>query len=142
MPPKQLGAGSRPRHTRTRVEIEEIVDAERDRDDERLADFNAIYAGEDVDAVGAERREERHVQVVQRPSSKMDDPIQCRKNPGQPGTTTEVLPHLRSTPSARDARDDRNRQLVSPSDVEDVVQEPSTIADRKDSSAERKLANS
>lgn len=47
-------------------EVEEVVGDEREGDDKRLRDLNPIDAGKDIDAVGRERREKRHIDVVKR----------------------------------------------------------------------------
>ena len=45
-------------------EVEDVVDEDEESDYEGLENFKAIYAGEDVDAVGAENSEGGHVGVV------------------------------------------------------------------------------
>ena len=45
--------------------VKGVVDDEEDCYDERLRDFDAVYAGEDVDAVGAEDGDGGHVDVVE-----------------------------------------------------------------------------
>ena len=42
-------------------EVEGVVEQEEEGDDEGLGDFDAVYAGEDVDAVGAEDGDGGHV---------------------------------------------------------------------------------
>lgn len=45
--------------------VQQVVERDRQGDDERLADLDAVDTGEDVDAVGREGRQERHVEVVE-----------------------------------------------------------------------------
>ncbi len=45
-------------------EIEKVIQEDENRDDEGLEDFDAIYSGKDVNAVGAEDGEGSHVDVV------------------------------------------------------------------------------
>ncbi len=45
-------------------EVEAIVEDEEGGDDEGLGDFDAVYAGEDVDAIGAEDGDSGHIYIV------------------------------------------------------------------------------
>lgn len=45
-------------------EVEAVVQNEECGDDEGLGDFDAVYAGEDVDGVGAEDGNTGHVNIV------------------------------------------------------------------------------
>ena len=46
-------------------EVQNIVEDEEEGDHEALGDFDAVYAGEDVDAVGAENGNCGHVDIVE-----------------------------------------------------------------------------
>ena len=62
----QLDAGKAAGLTGLWVEVEDIVDAQRESNDEGLADLNTINAGKNVDAVDAKGREEQDEEVVER----------------------------------------------------------------------------
>jgi hypothetical protein len=51
--------------------VQEVIQDYRERDDKGLANFRAIDTGEDVNAVGAECGQERHIDVVEWTSKRM-----------------------------------------------------------------------
>jgi hypothetical protein len=88
---------------------EEIVESDRQGDDECLSDLNTVDPGEDVDRVGGERGEEQEVDVIDWTWSQRGDgscsprsmtcapsqparPIFCRQVPSVLGRTTDVSP--------------------------------------------------
>ena len=51
--------------TQTSIEGHDIEDDDTEGDDDALADLKTIDAGQDVDGVGAEHRQESHVNIVE-----------------------------------------------------------------------------
>lgn len=60
---EEMGVGGRVRVWG--CEVEEIVEGEEEGDDDALGDFDAVDAGEHVDALGAEHGNAGHVEVVE-----------------------------------------------------------------------------
>lgn len=58
--------GQRDAETKSPGEVEKIIQNDGDCDNHCLRDLRAVDTREDIDAVGAERGEERHVHIVQR----------------------------------------------------------------------------
>ena len=51
--------------TQTSIEGHDIEDDDTEGDDDALADLKTIDAGQDVDGIGAEHRQESHVNIVE-----------------------------------------------------------------------------
>lgn len=47
-------------------EVQQVVEGDRESNDEGLADFHAVDASEYINAIGAEGGQHRHVEVVER----------------------------------------------------------------------------
>ena len=100
------------------VQRQSIVHEEKDSNNERLRNLNAIDTGEDVDAVGAKNGHSGHVSVV---------------DPAQVDQGTEIMLKLERHhdigDSIVDKVDDehgdggngRDEELVSPTDVEEII---------------------
>ena len=99
-------------------EVEEIVEGEEEGNDDALGDFDAVDAGEHVDALGAEHGNAGHVEVVEGTEVEEFAQIGLELDGDDDGGYVEV-----------DEVDDEegdgcqagNPPLVAPADIEEVV---------------------
>lgn len=101
-------------------EVQQIVQYDGYRDDEGLRCLGPVDACEDVDAVCAERRQQRHVEVVE--GSEVDESAE-EPAEGERDHDVRVSPLGIVDHEEGYGGDDGDGQFVSPADVEDVVQE-------------------
>lgn len=119
--------------------IEEVVQYNRDGDDQGLANFRAIDPCEDVKAVGGERRKKRHIYVVQwacilhsghwgcfqrnqsqtlaQIDQSAEHESQWNRHDDVGVSAFSVIHH-----EERDRRNDWYGDFVSPSNIENVIQ--------------------
>lgn len=110
------------RHGRSNGQVQGIVDTEARGDDQSLSHLDTVDASEDVDRMGAESREERDEEVVEK--ADVDDArTDERTQEGWPSWHDETSASLTGVVDEkhRDRGDDGDGHLEAPADVEDIV---------------------
>ncbi|TFB03297.1 hypothetical protein CCMA1212_004231 [Trichoderma ghanense] len=113
---EEVGVGGRVRVGREKVEA--VVEGDEQGDDEALGDFDAVDAGEHVDALRAEHGDAGHVGVVEGAEVEELAEQRLERQRDDDGGDVEVD---KVDDEERDGGDARDPPLVAPADVEEVV---------------------
>ncbi|KAI9742933.1 MAG: hypothetical protein M1818_003663 [Claussenomyces sp. TS43310] len=115
---EEVRVGGRVGVGRGRHEVEGVVEDEQGGDDEGLRHLDAVDAGEDVDAVGAEDGDAGHVGVVQVAEIEEFAQVGSQRHGDDDAGDAKVD---KVDDEDWDGGKGRDEELVSPADVEDVV---------------------